>query len=148
MTVDVAADTNLMDERCLDDLREELADLEAEEAQVSAERRRLHQQIDHGFANETTRVRERELSARRRELHHRIDALREPLGLPLGPPRASTLETIPREKAGEGMLRELDRIDDPWERAVPAFANYSERLGGSRAAVMALSEAIPAQWPT
>ena len=111
-----------------DDIRAELAVLEAEEARVSAERRRLHQQIDHGFASETTRVRERELSARRRELHERIDEIREPLGLPLGPPRASTRETVAREKAGEGMFRELDRIDDPWERAVPAFANDSEHL--------------------
>jgi hypothetical protein len=116
-----------MDARSLAELRDELAALEAEEADVSAERRRLHQQIDHGFATETTLVRERELSARRRELHQRIDALREPLGLPPGPPRASTDETISREKAGEGMFRELDRIGDPWERATPAFANDSER---------------------
>jgi hypothetical protein len=126
--VDVAADTDSVELGSLDDVRAELVALEAEEAQVSAERRRLHQQIDHGFATETTRVRERELSARRRELHQRIDALREPLGLPLGPPRASTRETVPREKAGEGMFHELDRIDDPWERAVPAFANDSQRL--------------------
>jgi hypothetical protein len=117
-----------MAEPSLDDIREELAALEAEEALVSAERRRLHQQIDHGFATETTRVRERELSARRRELHQRIDVLREPLGLPPGPPRAETEETAPREKAGEGMFRELERIDDPWGRAVPAFADDSERL--------------------
>jgi hypothetical protein len=117
-----------MDERSVDELRDELAALEAEEAEVSAERRRLHQQIDHGFATETTLVRERELSARRRELHQRIDALREPLGLPLGPPRASTDETVSREKAGEGMFRALDRIADPWGRATPAFARDSERL--------------------
>lgn len=123
----MTADTSLVDELRLDDLREELAALEAEEAQVSAERRRLHQQIDHGFASETTRARERELSVRRRDLHQRIDALREPLGLPLGPPQASTRETILREKAGEGMFRELDRIDDPWSQAVPAFANDSDR---------------------
>lgn len=67
-----------MDERSPGDLREELAALEAEEAEVSAERRRLYQQIDHGFATETTRVRERELSARRRELHQRIDARATP----------------------------------------------------------------------
>jgi hypothetical protein len=117
-----------MDERTLADLREELDALEAEEAEVSTERRRLHQQIDHGFATETTRVRERELSARRRELHQRIDAIREPLGLPLGPPRPSTQESIPREKAGKGIFRELDRIADPWERATPEFANDSEHL--------------------
>jgi hypothetical protein len=117
-----------MDEKSLAGLRDELDALEAEEAEVSAERRRLHQQIDHGFATETTCVRERELSARRRELHQRIDALRERLGLPLGPPRASAHETVPREKAGEGMFRELDRIDDPWERAMPAFANDPEHV--------------------
>jgi hypothetical protein len=117
-----------MDEKGLADVRKELAALEAEEADVSAERRRLHQQIDHGFASETTCMRERELSVRRRKLHERIDALRDPLGLPLGPPRASAHETTPREKAGEGMFRELDRIGDPWERATPEFANDSERL--------------------
>jgi hypothetical protein len=124
----VTADTSSMQLGGFDDIRAELAALEAEEARVSAERRRLHQQIDHGFASETTRARERELSARRRELHQRIDALREPLGLPLGPPPASTHDTIPREKAGEGMFHELDRIEDPWERAVPAFATDSEHL--------------------
>lgn len=45
----------------------ELADLEAEEERVSEERRRLHQQIDNGFATETTRARERDVSSRRRE---------------------------------------------------------------------------------
>lgn len=117
-----------MVERRLDHLREELAALEAEEAQVSAERRRLHQQIDHGFASETTRERERELSARRRELHKLIDELREPLGLPLGPPQASTQGSGPREKAGEGMFRELDRIGDSWDQGTPTFANAVERL--------------------
>jgi hypothetical protein len=63
------------------ELREELATLEAEEAEISAERRRLQQQIDSGFANESTRVREREVSDRRRDLHHRIDSLEELLGI-------------------------------------------------------------------
>jgi hypothetical protein len=73
----------------LRDPHEELAALEAQEEQVSEERRRLHQQIDNGFATELTRTRERALSHRRRELHERIDALRDRLGLPTGPRRAS-----------------------------------------------------------
>lgn len=60
-----------------DDLRKELARLEAEEARLSAERDRLHHQLDFGFATGTTRAREREVSAERRELHRRIDALRK-----------------------------------------------------------------------
>ena len=112
----------------LDIARAELAALEAEEADVSAERRRLHQQIDHGFATETTRLREREVSDHRRELHRRIDALRERLGLPAGSRWASGQESTPREKAGEGMFRELDRISDAWHEPVPEFANDSERL--------------------
>jgi hypothetical protein len=70
-----------MDEVSLDALREELATLEVAEARVSAERRRLHQQIDFGYATETTRAREREVSDERHELHRRIDELRELLGL-------------------------------------------------------------------
>ena len=50
----------------LDELREDLAALEAEEVRVSAERRHLHRKIDFGFATETTRTREREVSDRRR----------------------------------------------------------------------------------
>ncbi|HJU36572.1 MAG TPA: hypothetical protein VJ716_04030 [Gaiellaceae bacterium] len=64
----------------LDDLRGELADLEAEEAQLSATRKRLQDQIDFGFESGTTRDREREVSDERQELHRRIDALRERLG--------------------------------------------------------------------
>jgi uncharacterized protein YlxW (UPF0749 family) len=66
-----------MDGSTGEELREELAALEAEEARLSAERRRLHNQIDYGYGNETTRAREREVSDARRELHERIDALRE-----------------------------------------------------------------------
>jgi hypothetical protein len=69
-----------MEEAKLDALREELAALEAEQAQVSAVRRRLHDQIDFGFATETTRNREREVSDHRRQLHRRIDELRKQLG--------------------------------------------------------------------
>ena len=63
-----------------DELRTELASLEATEAKLSAERRHLHNQIDYGFASADTRAREREVSDERRKLHRRIDALRELLG--------------------------------------------------------------------
>jgi hypothetical protein len=74
-----------MDEANPDELRKELATLEAREALVSAQRRHLHQQIDFGFATEGARAREREISDERRELFRRIDALRELLGLEPGP---------------------------------------------------------------
>jgi hypothetical protein len=74
-----------MDEGSLDDLRKELAKLEAAETLISAERRRLHEQIDFGYASEATRAREREVSDERRELHRRIDSLREMLGVDGGP---------------------------------------------------------------
>jgi hypothetical protein len=84
------ADKQPMIEPTLGNLAEELSALEAEEAQVSAERRRLQQQIDNGFATEASRTREREASLRRRELHLQIDAIRLRLGLPAGPrPRAA-----------------------------------------------------------
>lgn len=70
-----------MDEAERDALREELELLEEVEARLSEERRRLHHQIDYGFATATTQAREREVSDERRELHRRIDALREVLGL-------------------------------------------------------------------
>jgi hypothetical protein len=66
-----------MAEASLDDLREELTRLEAEEARVSAERDRLHDRIDLGFPTEHTRTREREVSDKRRQLHHCIDELRK-----------------------------------------------------------------------
>jgi hypothetical protein len=62
-----------------DELIAELERLEREEAQLSAMRRRLHNQIDLGFPNETTFEREREVSDKRLELHGRIDALRDQL---------------------------------------------------------------------
>jgi hypothetical protein len=68
----------------VDELRQELTRLEAEEGQVSAQRRYLHQQIDFGYATDETRAREREISDRRRKLHHRIDELRALLGVELG----------------------------------------------------------------
>jgi chromosome segregation ATPase len=66
-----------MSEVSLDDLRGELAHLEAEEARLSAVRRHLQRQIDFGFETATARDREREVSDERRELHRRIDALKE-----------------------------------------------------------------------
>jgi hypothetical protein len=60
-------------------LEVELAIAEAAEKRLSAERSRLHDQIDFGFATETTRAREREVSDKRQELHRRIDAIREQL---------------------------------------------------------------------
>ena len=68
-----------MAEPSLDDLRRELAILEAEEAQLSAKRKLLQHQIDFGFESSTSRDREREVSDERRELHRRIEALRERL---------------------------------------------------------------------
>jgi hypothetical protein len=78
----------------LGSLAEELAALEAEEATVSAERRRLQQQIDNGFATDMSRAREREVSLRRRELHLQIDAIRVRLGLPTGPTRRTAGEPV------------------------------------------------------
>jgi hypothetical protein len=66
-----------MEDASLDDLRHELALLEAEEARLTAERHRLHGQIDFGFETHTTRARERRISDQRRRVHNRIDALRE-----------------------------------------------------------------------
>jgi hypothetical protein len=74
-----------MNDVSLDELRAELAELEAQETRLSAERRRLHDRIDLGFATDSTRAREREVSDERRRLHHRIDSLRERLGVPTGP---------------------------------------------------------------
>lgn len=74
-----------VNEASFDDLREELATLEAEELRISAERRQLHNQIDFGYATEWARAREREVSDERRRLHRRIDSLRETLGLNPGP---------------------------------------------------------------
>lgn len=80
-SVYAAADKRLMEETNLD-ARDELAALEAAEARVSAERRRLHQQMDFGYSvSESLRAREREVSAERRELHRRIDALQQLLGI-------------------------------------------------------------------
>jgi chromosome segregation ATPase len=68
-----------MADTTLHDLRAELAALEAEEARLSAARKRLQHQIDFGFETATTRDREREVSKERLEVHRRIDELRERL---------------------------------------------------------------------
>jgi predicted nucleic acid-binding Zn-ribbon protein len=68
-----------MAEPNLEDLRTELSALEAKEAQLSATRKRLQDQIDFGFESGTTREREREVSDERQELHRRIESIRERL---------------------------------------------------------------------
>jgi hypothetical protein len=60
----------------LEALAVELTQLVHEERQLSAFRRRLHDQIDNGFPNEVLVRREREVSDARRALHRRIDTLR------------------------------------------------------------------------
>lgn len=66
-----------MEEPSLEELRRELAGLEAEEARLSSLRGRLQHQIDFGFETSSTRDREREVSDERLDLHRRIDALKE-----------------------------------------------------------------------
>ena len=63
----------------IDDLRGELAVLEAKAARLSAMRSHLQHQIDFGFETATTRDREREISDERNELHERIDSLKQTL---------------------------------------------------------------------
>ena len=58
----------------------ELEQLEEQEREVSAHRRRLHNRLD-AFPNDVTAAREREVSAQRKTLHSRIDSLRSQLGL-------------------------------------------------------------------
>ena len=60
-------------------LRAELALLEGQEAQLSTRRSHLHNQLDFGYASETTRAREGAVSDERRQLHRRIDELRQTL---------------------------------------------------------------------
>jgi hypothetical protein len=66
-----------MDNPSLDDLRGELAALEARAARLSQMRDHLHHQIDFGFETSTTRDREREVSDERNELHEQINSIRE-----------------------------------------------------------------------
>ena len=58
-----------------DDLDALLAELEAEERELSAQRRKLHDRLA-SFPNELTVEQEHELSRQRAELHVRIDSLR------------------------------------------------------------------------
>lgn len=73
-----------METQSTDDLRAELAELEAQAARLSQMRSHLHHQIDFGFETATTREREREISAERIEIHQRIDSLKEALRERLG----------------------------------------------------------------
>jgi hypothetical protein len=103
----VPADTRRVDDSAPDDLREELAALEAAETQLSAERRRLHQQIDFGFSTRETRARERKVSDERRRLHRRIDSLRELL-------QGESVPESPISRLGqwEGISPEIARVDN------------------------------------
>jgi hypothetical protein len=66
-----------MDNLSIEDLRGELAALEAKAGRLSQMRSHLHHQIDFGFETSTSRDREREVSDERRELYQQIDSLRE-----------------------------------------------------------------------
>jgi hypothetical protein len=66
-----------MENASIDDLRGELAVLEARAARLSAQRSHLHHQIDFGFESSTSRQREREVSDERNAVHQQIDELRE-----------------------------------------------------------------------
>jgi peptidoglycan hydrolase CwlO-like protein len=62
-----------------EELRQRLAQLEAEEQEVSVLRAKLHERLA-SFTNEVAAEQERALSARRRELHEEIDRIRARLG--------------------------------------------------------------------
>lgn len=66
-----------METMSIDELRAELAELEARAAQLSQVRSHLHRQIDFGFETSTSRERERQVSDERRELHEQINSIRE-----------------------------------------------------------------------
>ena len=68
-----------MERRRIDDLRGELAALEARAALLSQMRNHLQHQIDFGFETASTREREREISDERNAVHRRIDSLKEAL---------------------------------------------------------------------
>jgi len=68
-----------MESISIDDLRGELAVLEARAVRLSQMRSHLQRQIDFGFETSTTREREREVSDERKELHERIDTIKEAL---------------------------------------------------------------------
>ena len=65
-----------MDNLSIEDLRGQLAVLEAKAARLSQTRGHLQHRIDFGFETSTTREREREVSDERQELHQQIDSLR------------------------------------------------------------------------
>jgi hypothetical protein len=54
ITALVSADTRAVNQASLDELRQELETLEADEKRISTERRRLHNTIDYGFATPET----------------------------------------------------------------------------------------------
>ena len=62
-------------------IRAELDALEAEEKEISAIRRKMHERIDLGFPTDLVIQQEQKLSKERRELHGRIDVLRAQLEL-------------------------------------------------------------------
>jgi len=66
-----------MDNLSSEELRGQLAVLEARAARLSLTRNHLQHQIDFGFESSTTREREREVSDERNELHEQIDSIRE-----------------------------------------------------------------------
>jgi hypothetical protein len=68
-----------MESPSTDDLRGELAALEAKAAQLSQMRSHLQHQIDFGFETASTREREREISDERNAVHRRIDLLKATL---------------------------------------------------------------------
>ena len=71
-----------MEDKNVGGLRAELALLEAQEEQLSAKRRHLHNQIDFGHGGEEAKAREREISDERQRLHRRIDEVRQLLKAP------------------------------------------------------------------
>jgi hypothetical protein len=68
-----------MENPSTDELRGELAVLEAKAARLSQMRSHLQHQIDFGFESSTTREREREVSDERSELHQQIDSIKATL---------------------------------------------------------------------
>jgi hypothetical protein len=66
-----------MDNLSIEDLRGQLAVLEARAAGLSQKRSHLQHQIDFGFETSTSREREREVSDERNEVHQQIDSIRE-----------------------------------------------------------------------
>jgi hypothetical protein len=65
----------------IDAKRSELEQLESDEREISAIRRKMHERIDCGFPTELLIQQEQKLSKERRELHARIDLLRAELEL-------------------------------------------------------------------